>query len=426
MKRLAFLPFAALALYAGCSDLTTPTGVAPSGRTQFDVAGPITGAVMTTAANPTCTPVNLNVGYASKLDVYVRTGSLGATSFKPGTYWAEVRSPGGTLLGRSVSDALTVEADGYPTGGCAQVWALVKKASSGYADDGFDDTVNPGGVYILGVCGDGSFAPNLCKYDMFKVANVVTPTPGRLVVQKFYDANANGVMDGAEGLMAGWKVAIKDQATQTWLEDVFTTYDEEYGTGAYTFTEYMPTPVAGVNWVNSDPGDGTLSKNGSVTEGNTTTIAFGNYCTVPSGGRTLGFWSNKNGQAQMGDGGTLEPELLLLRNHNLRNTAGANFDPATYAQFRTWLLDGNAVNMQYMLSVQMAAMVLNLEAGFVGGSSFVAGYGGTVASLVAAANAALADGSTATRSDMETLKNYLDALNNNGPVVSGTPCAFSF
>ncbi len=62
--------------------------------------------------------------------------------------------------------------------------------------------------------------------------------------------------------------------------------------------------------------------------------------------------------------------------------------------------------MQYMLSVQMAAMVLNVEAGFVGPTSFVAGYGGTIDALVAAADAALADGSTATRSDMETLKNY--------------------
>ena len=426
MKKLALLPLAALALYAGCSDVTTPNGAAPGAPPRLDVAPPITGAVMTTNANPTCNPVNFNVGFAAKEDVYVRTGSLGATTFKPGTYWAEVRSPGGTVLGRSISDALTVEADGYPTGGCAQVWALMKKASSGYVDDGFDDTVNPGGVYILGVCGDGSFAPNLCKYDMFKVQSVVTPPPGRLVVQKFYDANANGVMDGGEVLLAGWKVAIKDQATQVLLEDVLTTFDDEFGIGSYTFTEYQPTPVVGVGWVNSDPGDGTLSKNGSVTQGNTTTIVFGNYCTVPSGGRTLGFWSNKNGQAQMGDGGTLEPELLLLRSRNLRNAAGAPFDPTTYAQFRTWLLDGNAVSMQYMLSVQMAAMALNLEAGFVNGSSFVAGYGGTVAALVAAADAALADGSTATRSDMETLKNHLDALNNNGPVVSGTPCAFSF
>ena len=426
MRKLVILPLAALALYAGCSDFEAPTGVAPAGRTQFDVAGPITGAIMTTAADPACTPVNLNVGYASKLDVYVRTGSLGATAFKPGTYWAEVRSPGGTILGRSISDALTVEADGYPTGGCAQVWSIVKSASSGYANAGFDNTINPGGVYILGVCGDGTFAPNLCKYDMFKVELDAPPAPGRLVVQKFYDANTNGVMDGAEGLLTGWKVAIKDQATQTLLQDVFTTVDAEYGVGSYTFTEYMPTPVVGVGWVNSDPGDGTLSRNGSVSAGVTTTIVFGNYCTVPGGGRTLGFWSNKNGQAQINDGGTMEPELLLLRGRNLRNAAGAHFDPTTYSQFRTWLLDGNAVNMQYMLSVQMAAMVLNVEAGFVGGTSFVAGYGGTISALVAAADAALADGSTATRADMELLKNYLDALNNNGPVVPASPCAFSF
>jgi hypothetical protein len=53
----------------------------------------------------------------------------------------------------------------------------------------------------------------------------------------------------------------------------------------------------------------------------------------------------------MNDGGTMEPELNLLRALNLKNPDNTDFDRTTYAQFRTWLLNGNAVNMNYMLSV---------------------------------------------------------------------------
>jgi hypothetical protein len=61
--------------------------------------------------------------------------------------------------------------------------------------------------------------------------------------------------------------------------------------------------------------------------------------------------TKKPGQAHMNDGGTMEPELNLLRALNLKNPDNTDFDRTTYAQFRTWLLNGNAVNMNYMLSV---------------------------------------------------------------------------
>jgi hypothetical protein len=54
----------------------------------------------------------------------------------------------------------------------------------------------------------------------------------------------------------------------------------------------------------------------------------------------------------MNDGGTLTPELALLSGSNLRNGSGANSDPSTYAQFRSWLLNATATNMAYMLSAQ--------------------------------------------------------------------------
>jgi hypothetical protein len=87
--------------------------------------------------------------------------------------------------------------------------------------------------------------------------------------------------------------------------------------------------------------------------------------------------------------------------------------------------------MAYMLSVQLAAMRLNIEAGFVNPNNFYAPYGGTIHDLVADADAALAaDGLTLSgdpnRALQEELKNYLDQLNNNATVVKYTPCHYSF
>src|SRR6185369_10028322 len=64
----------------------------------------------------------------------------------------------------------------------------------------------------------------------------------------------------------------------------------------------------------------------------------------------------------------LNGDLLFLRNFNLANSSlerkSGNimpFDPTNYTDFRTWLLNGNAVNMAYMLSVQLSATSLDVR-----------------------------------------------------------------
>ena len=168
-----------------------------------------------------------------------------------------------------------------------------------------------------------------------------------------------------------------------------------------------------------------------VVAGVTTKTSFGNYCTKPSGGRTPGYWSNKNGLNTLMDGGTLTPEFTLLSGLNLRDAAGQDFDPVTYPQFRTWLLGSTATNMAYKLSSHLAAMRLNVEAGFVNGNRIYAPFGGSINQLMTLANnSLLSDPLTPSghpeRAYQEQLKNWLDALNNGAPVVSPTPCAFSF
>ena len=124
-------------------------------------------------------------------------------------------------------------------------------------------------------------------------------------------------------------------------------------------------------------------------------------------------------------------QILAITAMNLRNANGTAFDPTNYAGFRTWLLNGTATNMAYMLSVQLTAMRLNVEAGFVSGSAYYVPYGGTVTELIDEANALLgADGVTLAgdpnRAAQEVLKNYLDELNNGAGVLSPTPCRFTF
>jgi hypothetical protein len=98
------------------------------------------------------------------------------------------------------------------------------------------------------------------------------------------------------------------------------------------------------------------------------------------------------------------------------------------------LLNATATNMAYMLSAQLAAMELNVEAGFVDGSAIVfspeLGFI-TIGDLMTAANSALGtDGLTLVgdpnRAAQEALKNALDAANNNTNFVQPEPCAFDF
>ncbi len=245
-------------------------------------------------------------------------------------------------------------------------------------------------------------------------------TTGSVSGKKFYDANANGQDDDGQ-VVAGWKVTLTGPVNLTQFTN---------GSGAYSFTNlpsgsYTVTEVmAGASWVATTPTSYsfTVSCNNAS---NNYTRNFGNYCKTPSGGKTIGFWGNKNGQALI-----TAADLAALSALNLVNANGTPFDPTSAAQLNTWLQAATAVNMSYMLSAQLAAMTLNLRKNFVMGNALDLCSGLTVGNLVNAANAALgADGYTPSgdpnRAPQEALKNCIDALNNNGPVVSATPCPFT-
>lgn len=389
------------------------------------MAAPNSGAIFTT--NSSCNGTNINI-FVSKTDVYVDGGPAhqGAAGLPDGFYYIQVTEPGGALLGTSVGSATPTPL--HVTNGefdqCYQLEAVVIKASD--STPGYDDTTNGGGEYKVWVSPNSDFTGG--KTDNFKVQPNV-PATGTLNVNKFYDANANGINDDGQ-LITGWKVRILDD-TELFR---FTPVSIVVAPDDYVVSEFDP---AETNWVHTTSNP----VNVTVDAGETETVEFGNLCLGPGGGHTLGFWSNKNGQATMNDGGSVCSELTLLNGLYLRNGAGTRMNfGCDYNAFRNWLLSATATNMAYMLSAQLAAMELNVEAGFVNGNALVYAPGtnsanglgfAKVSDLMAEANAELTLHGTALagdswRSYQEALKNALDKANNNQTFVQATPCPFTF
>lgn len=436
----------------------------------------INGAIYTSLAGGET--VNANI-YDDKADVYLNGGPNNASctggEIDAGDYYFQVTDPSGAVL--LSSDAIGER--GFTVSG-GVISAYLGATHTTVANAGpcggitielmpYDDTPNNGGVYKVWItrisdfesfcgagsdCGLGGFVDGHTKTDNFRVASTEPPGPGgegdtgNLQVFKYFDANANGVFDGTDSPLEGWLMLLdpdpsggQDNPAATNVAGVVLWTDLELGD--YIVTEGVPEQD---NWFNSEPGPNPtalrdefgdpvlVTQMASIVDaGDFPELSFGNYCLVPSGGHTLGFWSNRNGKATLEDGGTLAPELALLSGFNLRNADGSDFDPASYASFRSWLLNATATNMAYMLSAQLAAMVLNLEAGFVDGGAFYVPFGGTIDELVADADAALgADGLTLagdpTRADQEELKDFLDELNNGAGVIPSDPaaCPFTF
>lgn len=263
------------------------------------------------------------------------------------------------------------------------------------------------------------------------------PPPGTIVAKKFYDANANGVRDVGEPWLPGWRMTLTRPSGATSTKNTNANGAATWG-GLPPGTGYSvleATPLES-NWVQSAPvdanGDPVNPITGiTVVTCKTTTVKFGNYCKKTSGGRTPGYWSNRNGQTRMSDEGSLMPELNLLSTLNLVDATGAAFDPLNYASFRTWLLDGTATNMAYMLSVHLAAMTLNVEAGLVNGDATFLPCDCTINELLDDADASLGlypytPSGHPQRANQQMLKNWLDRLNNNGTIVSPRPCKYTF
>lgn len=245
-----------------------------------------------------------------------------------------------------------------------------------------------------------------------------------VTVDKFYDANANGVQDGTEPNLADWVVTIDNSVHLVRLTPV----SEMLDPGEYVVAEQLPVEP---NWVATTATSVPLT----VVEGQSYDVLFGNVCLGGGGGKTLGYWSNKNGQALIA-----ADDLAMLSALNLRNADGTHFDPANNQQLKSWLLKATGTNMAYMLSAQLAAMALNVHNGLVNGSALVYAPGApsanaagftNVSALMADADAALVANGTTLAGDpnralQTALKDALDAANNSLSFAQAEACTYTF
>jgi hypothetical protein len=415
------------------------------------LAVPMLAQVYTTTASGA--NVNANI-YANKADVYLSGGptnfpGCNQNGLAVGTYYFQVTTPNGNLLSTDTIGARKVE-----VGAGQKVISnyignpLTHLVSASTSPCGsklvqllpYDDTTNAGGEYKLWLFGpncsfDSAYsdastallgtALTGCqsKTDNFKVRQETgcepmcsDPTPVAIFGTKFYDANLNGVQDGEPGI-AGWRI---EKEPPTPRDITYTDVNGIYGflvqpnSGMYTISEVFPAGP----WLATTP----LSGQVTVLSVDVAGPNFGNVCLGPGGGMTLGFWSNKNGQALFGP-----DDLALMASLNLRDANGNPFDPANYAAFRTWILAANATNMAYMLSAQLAAMELNVLNGKVNGSALIYAPGTTGANALgfASVNAVMMEANTSLgtygstpsghseRAHQTALKDALDKANNN-------------
>jgi len=400
----------ALVACADRTDLSSPRRLSRSGD-LVPAGTPITGSIKTTLS--ACQVVNGNVQYTSKLDVYVNGGGGTLGPLAPdGDYFVRVTAPDGSILGTSPTADYSVVSGVNP---CLQVWSLVNKQSDG--TQGYDNTANPGGEYKLAVCADAQFTPALCKYDNFKVRENACLTPNCLVnpfatvtVDKFYDANANGVQDATElsMLIVGWPMTLNELVPGP---------DATKGTpaswnlldpGTYSITEGVPTGTGqAANWFITYKGTtGLAGSNGlsgsvrlsvatasdrtiggiAVLAGGSESRLFGNVCigTGSGSGKTRGFWSNSNGASVLNHVGSLLFADFQLPNNTGGKPTGATWTVVntpftttswgTVSSFQTWIGSANSgSNLSYQLGSQAAAMYLNINVGSPASGGWVTG-----------------------------------------------------
>lgn len=402
---------------------------------------PLPGAIFTTDA--ACTGTDLNI-YQSKDAVYVDGGPAhpGAAGLPDGSYYIQVTTPDGNVLGTSVgsgTDTPIVVVNGEFSS-CYQLSSVVKTAGDlcTNGQPGYCTTDNPGGEYKVWISTVSTFDNDSSKTDNFKVQENPFPPQGLLKVLKFYDANANGVFDATDTEIIGWETHV---GLQTTFDTIFETKDTPV-----SIVVLAPSCYTAQEGDIADPNHSWVHTNASIQSKSVPVpgaaeIDFGNVCLGAGGGLTLGFWSNKNGQALVATntgnvavcGASLPAsDLAWLVGLNLRDGAGNNFDPATYTVFRSWLLSASATNMAYMLSAQLSAMELNVLNGKVNGGAIIyaPGTGGpsdfkTVCQVMTLANTELGlHGSVLSgspyRTYQEALKNALDRANNDQNFVQGS------
>jgi len=268
----------------------------------------------------------------------------------------------------------------------------------------------PAGTYVFGAQPSG--------HNFYTIAAI----PATITGYKFYDADADGEWDDGEPPIEGWMVHLTGTDALSVVVDEYAFTDTE---GKFIFDELLPGTYmveevfapAPPTWLpTTDTSFSHKLGRGEDYVG----PDFGNVCLQTGhGGLSLGFWSNKNGQALI-----TADDIAALNALNLYNP-GWTYPPfATAGQIRTYLLSATAVDMRWMLSGQLIATKLDVLHGFLSGSTIVhvglstyvpSGFIPIAEIMDNANDALLLDPQLDPdcRAEQEYWKNLLDGLNNN-------------
>ncbi|MDI6829152.1 MAG: hypothetical protein QME62_11790 [Armatimonadota bacterium] len=423
----------------------------------------VPGAIWTTDIN--CSGVDRNI-YYDKADVYLNGGPAGkgGPGLPDGMYYYQVTDPSGSvLLSTEPIEDRVVEVVGGRITECKQLYP-------------FDDTPNPGGEYKVWATAVSDydpldptsvfgFVPSKSKTDNFRVK---CENGGGIVNfwslsgYKYYDLDVDGQKDPGEEGIPYWRIALYENSilpenlvgiacTSPGGDGMLPGYYSFVGLapGTYVVVELMPLG----NWVQTGPKESTsdldpnplvtltaskyndvcvvynvvieegISTNGYVVEN----VNFGNVCLGWGGGKTLGFWTNKNGQAILQD----PAKWSIVANSGALSCpvlAGLPYTSAmapylnSPSEIKRFLINANAVNMQYMLAAQWLAIGLNVLVGNVNQNAIIYMGDGTFKTIVEILDAVCAYGASWDRMTQEYFKNALDKANNNMNFVQPTAC----
>jgi hypothetical protein len=484
MRYVKVLGLAALGVALGCQDANQPNGKGTDlGKPAFTVAG--AGFTTTNPAvdNPTDDPaidlclngpgtVNCNL-YGDKAYVWINGGpnQTGPSALSDGVYFFTVLEPSGQNDPNDGGDNVLSDTDasggtGTTGGGDSYVERRFTTAggdistylgsthtTSSSLTQGllirllpYDDTSNPGGVYIMAICRidlqtsydpitktydveNDPVDPASCKYDAFKAPTgntVITEFPD-VSGLKYYDANVNGKYDaGIDVGIAGWPIAYQNGVSDVIFTGTGGTFTVALVPDVYTFQEQ----VANAPWMqtgNLDAFNQSLPVGAALLSSFIYTVTvgtedisglnFGNVCVGGGGGLTLGYWSNKNGGKVITGPPSLLAGVLALP---LRKGNGLRLGSVTLANFQKFLLEATATNMANMLSAQLAAMHLNVASNGVSGTAVI--YAPGTNSGLDANNGALVDGFATINAVMAEATELLYAGNATDlDILSGNP-----
>jgi hypothetical protein len=138
--------------------------------------------------------INCN-NYTAKTDVYMNGGPTGGNGLDNGSYYFAVLAPGSQNGGfvdgatGNLSSPHDAASNRTFTVSGGLISANLGNHHTGTSPNGkfiiqldpYDDTPNPGGVYILAICKVGASSPSDCKYDAFRIQTATDPNPSLTV-----------------------------------------------------------------------------------------------------------------------------------------------------------------------------------------------------------------------------------------------------